>query len=93
MELGGGAAREKLEELPVEYVSYDGGPLYDDYELLKRWWERRIASGHSRAVLYYDSMTLHVGVQGNLYYQGHGGEWIQLARDLYPEKVVFGPWK
>ncbi len=60
--LGRAAPLEPLPEPRIESVSFDGAPVYNNYDRLAGWWKRRLASGQERAVLYYNSMTLHVGV-------------------------------
>jgi cellulose synthase operon protein YhjU len=60
--LAGAASERKPEDAQVEYVSYDGSQVYGNLDLLSRWWKHRLSSSEERAVLYYDSMSLHVGV-------------------------------
>ncbi len=47
--------------LPVTTLNFDGTPNVDDLSALKRWWDARLASGHRKAALYYDTVSLHMG--------------------------------
>lgn len=46
---------------PVHQQSFDGTPIYDDYELLSKWWAKREAAPTKRMALYYNSISLHDG--------------------------------
>jgi cellulose synthase operon protein YhjU len=46
---------------PVHQQSFDGTPIYDDYELLSKWWAKREAGPTKRMALYYNSISLHDG--------------------------------
>ena len=52
--------------IPTYLQSFDGSPVYDDYAVLLKWWEKRVQSTNERVVLFYNSISLH---DGN-YYSG-----------------------
>ena len=41
--------------------AFDGSPVYSDYDVLARWWQRRLTNGNERVALYYNTITLHDG--------------------------------
>jgi cellulose synthase operon protein YhjU len=41
--------------------AFDGTPVYSDYDVLARWWKRRMSSDAERVALYYNSISLHDG--------------------------------
>lgn len=41
--------------------AFDGSPIYSDYDVLSRWWARRLQSGSERVALYYNTISLHDG--------------------------------
>lgn len=49
-------------ELRPDAIFFDGkSPLYNDYTMLKRWFDTRKSSKSERAVLYYNTVLLHAG--------------------------------
>ncbi|MBI4056746.1 MAG: cellulose biosynthesis protein BcsG [Elusimicrobia bacterium] len=53
----------EVEGLPAEEYNFDNSPIYNNYAILKRWWELRQSHGSKRAVVYYNSITLHDGAR------------------------------
>lgn len=49
------------EDLPAGEIMFDGSLIYDDYAALEKWRKIRESSQAKRAVLYYNSITLHEG--------------------------------
>jgi cellulose synthase operon protein YhjU len=43
--------------------SFDGTPIYDDYDVLAKWWNHRLALPQERVALFYNSISLHDGNQ------------------------------
>ncbi len=46
---------------PLALQSFDGSPIYDDFAVLSRWWEKRQTLGTQPQALYYNTITLHDG--------------------------------
>lgn len=74
---------------PVTMHSFDGSPVYDDYEVLSRWWRAGSSSSEAlsapRAVL-YNTISLHDG--NRLQGQSGGnsaGSWPGRARKLFAD--------
>ncbi|PLC48416.1 cellulose biosynthesis protein BcsG [Pollutimonas subterranea] len=42
-------------------TAFDGSPIWNDYDTLSQWWERRKQSGADRTALLYNTITLHDG--------------------------------
>ncbi len=60
--------------------SFDGSPVYDDYAVLQKWWEKRVQSPNERVALFYNSISLH---DGN-YYSGHRTN----SMEIYPPRLA-----
>ncbi|MDD5033496.1 MAG: cellulose biosynthesis protein BcsG [Methylococcaceae bacterium] len=46
----------------VTYLnSFDGTPVFDDYDVLSQWWTRRQSQSTSPVALFYNSSSLHDG--------------------------------
>lgn len=45
----------------VAQRSFDNTPVYDDYSVLSRWWQKRLANASPRVALYYNTISLHDG--------------------------------
>jgi cellulose synthase operon protein YhjU len=45
----------------VQMHSFDGTPIYQDFDLLNRWWEKRTAQSGAPVALYYNTISLHDG--------------------------------
>jgi cellulose synthase operon protein YhjU len=61
---GRGGLTQALEDtggVRVAQYSFDDSPIYDDYALLSRWWQKRRASSATHSVLYYNTISLHDG--------------------------------
>jgi len=56
-------APEATPAAAVAARAFDGSPVLDDYAVLAGWWQRRLASGVPRVVLYYNTISLHDGNQ------------------------------
>lgn len=60
--------------------SFDGSPVYDDYDVLQKWWGKRIRSPNERVALLYNSISLH---DGN-YYSGRRTN----SMEIYPPRLA-----
>jgi cellulose synthase operon protein YhjU len=49
-----------LDALPQSMSAFDGGPIYDDYAVLRHWLDRR-AGASDRVAAFYNSVSLHDG--------------------------------
>jgi hypothetical protein len=49
---------------PILARDFTGEPVYDDYAVLANWWRLRRAEASARAMLYYNTITLHDGGRG-----------------------------
>lgn len=47
--------------LTAKWASFDGSPIWSDYETLNQWWHTRQQQDSPRKVLLYNSITLHDG--------------------------------
>lgn len=45
----------------VSQHAFDGSPVYSDYAVLSRWWEKRQRMPAQHVVLYYNTISLHDG--------------------------------
>jgi cellulose synthase operon protein YhjU len=45
----------------VAQYAFDESPIYDDYALLSRWWQARMANDATHMALYYNTISLHDG--------------------------------
>lgn len=41
--------------------AFDNSPIYSDYDMLSRWWQRRLANPSPHVALYYNGISLHDG--------------------------------
>jgi cellulose synthase operon protein YhjU len=59
-----GGVRAPLEDqrgATIAQSAFDGTPVYGDYSVLSRWWEKRQTNPAARVVLYYNTISLHDG--------------------------------
>lgn len=42
-------------------TGFDGNPIWDDFNTLNDWWQRRLKSDAERTALFYNTITLHDG--------------------------------
>jgi cellulose synthase operon protein YhjU len=61
MRLGHAAPPLGRADAPMTQVDFTGKPVYDDYGVLANWWRRRRTDTSARAMLYYNTITLHDG--------------------------------
>lgn len=61
MRLGHAASPMGRGDMPVRAIDFTGERVYDDYAVLADWWNRRQADPSARAMLYYNTITLHDG--------------------------------
>ncbi|WP_028008571.1 cellulose biosynthesis protein BcsG [Solimonas flava] len=59
--LGVAASQDVDPGARVAMHAFDGSPIYDDYDVLSRWWQKRQALPASRVALFYNTVTLHDG--------------------------------
>jgi cellulose synthase operon protein YhjU len=59
----GGLAVEpdRYTDADIAADAFDGSPVYSDYDVLARWWQKRLLSGGERVALYYNTISLHDG--------------------------------
>ncbi len=82
-----------LDGVPAPKLNFNGSRVYDDGAVLERWWRARQRSGAKRAVLYYNTVSLHQGVHA----PGQPGDWFKdrvlhyhnAARDFFEEMQRF----
>ena len=47
--------------IPIQAYNFDGSAIFDDYHVLERWWMTRQESNVKRAMVYYNTISLHEG--------------------------------
>lgn len=52
-----------LKGLSPHLYSFDDSPIYDDYAVLNKWWNKRLETPSQRMVLYYNTITMHDGAR------------------------------
>lgn len=52
-----------LKGLAPHLYSFDDSPIYDDYAVLNKWWNKRLETPSQRMVLYYNTITMHDGAR------------------------------
>jgi len=62
--------------------AFDGSPVYDDGEVLRRWWTLRRQSTSPRTATYYNTITLH---DGNRLVEGM--ERLRTSRSTYRARL------
>jgi hypothetical protein len=70
-------------DLPIQQYNFDGSPIYDNYDVLKKWWEVRLKSKSVRVVLYHNNTSLHDGT----YWSDEKNWWKKGRVDHYREFV------
>lgn len=70
--------------VPVQQYMFDGSNVYDDYLMLERWWNIRLASKTPAAALYYNTVTLHDGS----HWVGEPGWWKRDRKEQYIERIT-----
>lgn len=48
-------------DLPVQAYDFDGSAIYDDYDVLAKWWTLRQQTSSAAAAVYYNTISLHDG--------------------------------
>lgn len=69
--------------VPIQQYMFDGSPVYDDYVMLEKWWNIRLASKSPSAALFYNTVSLHDGV----HWAGEPGWWKRDRKEQYIERV------
>ena len=91
--LSGAAAPMALDSFKPESVSYDGTPIYNNFEVLNSWWKKRIDSKEVRSALYYDTVSLHTGAHSNTdpewWKESHLDHYRKSARKTFSELSRF----
>ncbi|MFA5939441.1 MAG: cellulose biosynthesis protein BcsG [Sinimarinibacterium sp.] len=59
--LGVAADFTRLSGGEVTQRAFDGSPVYDDYDVLSRWWAERAKNPAAHVALYYSGISLHDG--------------------------------
>jgi cellulose synthase operon protein YhjU len=71
----------KTEGLPASAMNFDDTPIFNDYATLERWWSARQASRAERAVVYYNTITLHDGAYAPGGSSTSGGDYMGRYRE------------
>ena len=50
-----------VSDLRPEAINFDETPVFNNFEILERWWKARLSSGAPRAAVYYNTVSLHTG--------------------------------
>lgn len=58
---GSGVKPENHADAAIGMTSFDGTPIYEDFSVLSKWWERRIGQNTARVALYYNTISMHDG--------------------------------
>lgn len=66
---------DETKGMPPYLQSFDGTPVYDDYTMLSRWWEKRLKTPAARVAMYYNSISLH---DGNRYSGSRSGNSMEI---------------
>lgn len=69
--------------LPVQMLSFDDQPVFANAPVLKRWLKKRDQDGARRAMLYYNTISLHTGGHPNA-----PGWWKKSALQRYPAALA-----
>ena len=65
--------------------SFDESPVYDDYTVLSKWWEKRLKMPSERVALFYNTISLH---DGNRYSDGrYSGNNPNNTMEIYPPRL------
>lgn len=72
----------KQNDLRPALYMFDNSPIYDDYQVLEKWWRQRLQS-KSDAALFYNTVTLHDGT----HWAGESGWYRRSRRDQYMERL------
>jgi cellulose synthase operon protein YhjU len=68
-------------------VSFDGGPVYDDLQLLNRWLEQQTQYGNERTATFFNLIALH---DGNRYVGAHSSaDYASRASTMFNELDSF----
>ncbi|MFQ5579902.1 MAG: cellulose biosynthesis protein BcsG [Nitrospiria bacterium] len=75
-------------DLSIQAYNFDSSPLFNDFNVLERWWKIRQDSGSDRAAVYYNGVSLHDGA----HWDGEKEWWKQDRAENYKEDVekLFG---
>jgi len=65
-------------DLPVQAYDFDGSAIYDDYDVLAKWWTLRQKSPSAAAAVYYNTISLHDGA----HWVGEK-EWLNRDRTVH----------
>jgi cellulose synthase operon protein YhjU len=71
-------------ELSASQLDFDQSPVYDDLQVLEKWFAIRNKSGAARAVLYYNTVTLHAGAHRF----GEALWWLKSRKTHYKECLL-----
>lgn len=69
--------------VPIQQQMFDESPVYDDYLMLEKWWNVRLASKAAAAALFYNTVSLHDGV----HWVGEPGWWRRDRKEQYIERT------
>jgi cellulose synthase operon protein YhjU len=91
--LAGAEPPMELTSFKPESVSYDGTPIYNNFEVLNAWWKKRMESGEARSALYYDTVSLHTGAhltnQTDWWKESHLDHYRNSAKKTFSELSRF----
>lgn len=74
--------------LPIQAYDFDGSAIYNDYDVLAKWWALRLKSPSPIAAVYYNTISLHDGT----HWVGEKEWWKRDRTTHYRETVqkLFG---
>lgn len=73
-----------VSDIPVRQYNFDGSPLLDNLDVLRKWRSEREASGEKRAVLYFNIVSMHGGS-----HRADQAEWWKQERAvLYKQSAL-----
>ncbi len=75
----------EVKGLPAYLQSFDGSPVHDDYEVLSKWWGKRMQLPTERVALYYNTVSLH---DGNYYSNEKGDSRRSNSMEIYPQRLT-----
>ncbi|TAJ81517.1 MAG: cellulose biosynthesis protein BcsG [Gallionellaceae bacterium] len=75
----------EVKGLPAYLQSFDGSPVHDDYEVLSKWWGKRLQLPTERVALYYNTVSLH---DGNYYSSRNGDSRRPNSMEIYPRRLT-----
>lgn len=71
-------------------IGFDGTPVWNDLDVLTRWWQTRLQNDNDSVALFYNTITLHDGNRIALPNGGsRRGDYRELASNMLAELTAF----